>query len=276
MTRLIYIHGFPRSGTTLLGDCLATSPGLGHFGEMSNVWMPERFEGSRRRCGCGPVLLECGVWGSVAPHVTALRPGTRRLLQVRSRDDGLRLAMHLLRGTPAGIEAAQAYRDLVERLAALSDVDVAVDSSKTSVHLLLALRSGLLTGVALARRSRRETIASRWRHRRQARTPRRSLGPVRTGLSRGLDSARWMATTALGAVLAAGGAGLVDVDSATVRLEDLRTSLWPTLDEATSRLDLGTIPDRRRLGSDRIRLDATHTVWGSRSRFDNVGDVRVA
>lgn len=276
MTRVIYVHGFPRSGTTLLGDCLATSPGVGHFGETSNVWMPERFEGSRRRCGCGPLLLECDVWGSVAPHVGALAPGTRRLLQVRSRDDGMRLALHLLRGTPAGVEAARAYRELVERLAALSDVEVAVDSSKTAVHLLLALRSGLLTGVALARRSRRETIASRWRHRREARTARRSLGPLRTGLSRAADSVRWAATTALGGVLAAGGAGLLDVDSATVRLEDLRTSLWPTLDETTTRLGLGAIPDRRRLGSDRIRLDATHTVWGSRSRFDNVGDVRVA
>lgn len=276
MVHVVYVHGFPRSGTTLLGDCLAASPRVGHFGEMNNLWMPERLEDSRRICGCGRPLAECPVWCAVARELATLPAATRRVLQVRSRGDLVRLGLHLVSGSSRGRAAARAYRSVVERLAEVTGAEVAIDSSKTGVHLLLALRSGLLTGVALARRDRRRAVESRWRHRRRARLPRRSLGPLRVRVSRGLDSVRWWTAAALGTALSAGGARLFGLDATVVRLEDLREDLWPTLDRATTRLTLPPIPDHRRRGPDRIQLPTRHTVWGSKSRFENVGEVRIA
>lgn len=66
MTKVLYIVGWGRSGSTILGNILGELDGFFHTGELWGLWGlfekgPEAFEA--RRCGCGERVEECPVWG---------------------------------------------------------------------------------------------------------------------------------------------------------------------------------------------------------------------
>ncbi len=61
--RLYYIIGYPRSGTTLLGNVIGSMPEYIHVGEISRVWKTgEKSEIPDRRCGCIKMIPECDFW----------------------------------------------------------------------------------------------------------------------------------------------------------------------------------------------------------------------
>lgn len=59
----MYIAGFGRSGSTILGNVLGEVEGFFYVGEMNFVWEHNLME--NRLCGCGVPFGECEVWGSV-------------------------------------------------------------------------------------------------------------------------------------------------------------------------------------------------------------------
>lgn len=61
LTKLVYIGGYGRSGTTLLEYLLTESPGVVACGEIARHL--QRF-GSRKTCTCGRALKDCPVWGT--------------------------------------------------------------------------------------------------------------------------------------------------------------------------------------------------------------------
>jgi hypothetical protein len=61
--KVLYIAGFGRSGSTILGNVLGEIGGFFHGGEFNFIW--ERNVIENRLCGCGAPFDECEVWGSV-------------------------------------------------------------------------------------------------------------------------------------------------------------------------------------------------------------------
>ena len=61
--KVLYIAGFGRSGSTILGNVLGEIKGFFHGGEFNFIWERNLIE--NRLCGCGAPFDECEVWGSV-------------------------------------------------------------------------------------------------------------------------------------------------------------------------------------------------------------------
>lgn len=146
-TRVLYVGGTGRSGSTTLANVLGEAAGLVSVGEVRFLW--ERGILQNRLCGCGARFAECPFWSEVLD--TALGPGTaedraalatwvRGELQARTRM--LALPGHLyagrrhLRGPGTG-----ALGDLLGRvyaaIAAVAHADVVVDSSKLPTYAAL-------------------------------------------------------------------------------------------------------------------------------------------
>jgi hypothetical protein len=67
---VLYITGWCRSGSTMLGNVLAEVPGIVHVGELRFLWLNGVLKrGSNSRCGCGRDLMECPLWGDVLDAV---------------------------------------------------------------------------------------------------------------------------------------------------------------------------------------------------------------
>ncbi|MFJ9418689.1 sulfotransferase [Streptomyces sp. NPDC101227] len=77
--RILYITGWMRSGSTLLGNVLNELPGVLHVGELHYLWQNGVLEsGTNSACGCGLGLSDCPLWsavlkaaGSATPDATA-------------------------------------------------------------------------------------------------------------------------------------------------------------------------------------------------------------
>lgn len=61
--KLLFIAGFSRSGSTILGDILGQIDGFFHAGEFRYIWDYGLIE--NRLCGCGTAFRECTVWGAI-------------------------------------------------------------------------------------------------------------------------------------------------------------------------------------------------------------------
>ncbi|MFF1923592.1 sulfotransferase [Streptomyces sp. NPDC058221] len=135
--RVLYITGWMRSGSTLLGNVLNELPDVRHIGELHFLWKNGVLgTGTNSTCGCGQPLTECPVWaeglaalpaGAGAHRVPELQ---RRLM--RTRHTRARLAEALgERSAAAGVAqlvdgSAAVYR----RLAAHGAGRLVVDGSK--------------------------------------------------------------------------------------------------------------------------------------------------
>jgi sulfotransferase family protein len=65
LTKVLYILGYARSGTTILASLLGEIDGFFHAGELWYFWdrcFPPR---STARCGCWAVLPECSLWSAI-------------------------------------------------------------------------------------------------------------------------------------------------------------------------------------------------------------------
>ncbi|MER6827095.1 sulfotransferase [Streptosporangium sp. NPDC000563] len=126
--RILYITGWMRSGSTLLGNVLGELPGVLHTGELHYLWQNGVLNaGTNSTCGCGRDLTACDVWSPVlgdgdvagigaARRMTILQ---RSLLRTRHTRDRLAEARGKARTAPGVEEAlgrtASIYRTLAER-----------------------------------------------------------------------------------------------------------------------------------------------------------------
>ncbi|MGH2739322.1 MAG: sulfotransferase [Actinomycetota bacterium] len=138
MTKVLYIVGWGRSGSTILGNVLGELDGFFHTGELWGLWGsfekgPEGFHA--RRCGCGERVEDCEIWGpALRTCASGLYPAeVKRWYKKVVR---LRYTVRLIRGRPAtgtSREALAAYLELLNCLYATiadaTDSRVIVDSS---------------------------------------------------------------------------------------------------------------------------------------------------
>jgi hypothetical protein len=170
-SRVVYIVGWGRSGSTLLTAILGELRGAFAAGELRWLW--SRGVISRKLCGCGVPIPECPVWSQVlerlkdAPsdademaHVQATRLRSRHFLP-----ELIKMARN---GGPDD-QLARYAETYVRALAAVSDVtgaEVIIDSSKNPIDALLLERAGVeLWAVNLVRDPR--AVAASWGRRKR-------------------------------------------------------------------------------------------------------------
>jgi hypothetical protein len=145
-SRVLYLAGLGRNGSTIVSNVLGTVPGLFPVGELRSIWSHGFVAGAR--CGCGVPIPECPIWSGIADDGFAGldRNAARELAGLHSRIVKLRNQRLLSDGgAPKGVEAdLAAYRDalatLYEGIHAHTGCDVIVDSSKSPVYAAVLAR----------------------------------------------------------------------------------------------------------------------------------------
>ena len=133
-SRILYIGGSTRTGSTLLDSLLGSFPGVFSGGELTFFWRYGMQEGGR--CSCGVAVVDCPVWSEVLQRVFAggmVNP--ERMVELRNRFWSIHLP---LMAVPAlrrrGLAKLEEYPRVLERLyhsiAETTDARLIVDSSK--------------------------------------------------------------------------------------------------------------------------------------------------
>src|SRR6266536_2197717 len=138
---VLYVTGWCRSGSTVLGNVLAQAPGVVHAGELRYLWLNGVLgRGSNSRCGCGRELASCPLWSRVLEEV---RPATRAPLEhaaevvaCQQRHFRTRHTWRVLRRPPLGTWAAT-LGATYHAVARLTGAEVIVDSSKYAADAAL-------------------------------------------------------------------------------------------------------------------------------------------
>ena len=263
-TRVAFIGGTGRSGSTLLSRVLGTVPGVCSVGEL--CWLWSYGVTHNRSCGCGASFSDCPFWTEVgrlayggwqnldAERATALRRSLMRNGQVPS----------LWRG---GGEAAAELSEYTALLSSLygairtaSGAEVVVDNSKQTAAALIARRTpGVdLRVIHLVRRS--HGVAYSWtKH--VARTDMggnemRRRPPAKTAL-------RWTTDNALFESLGRSGTPRL-----LVRYEDFVADARSETERVLSFLGIERSPEELAFVSkDTVDLSADHSVWGNPMRL---------
>lgn len=267
--KTIYIAGYGRSGSTVLGTLLGAHPDAVHVGESAFLFDELTLE--NRSCSCGRPYPECPFWRDLLP----VRKVWTDAARVTRRAEGLRgLAKHLLHSMDPGTRAGYAvlHANLLASIRARAHAGVIVDSSKSAwatvgrflalnqdagedVYAIHLVRSGRATLNSLLR------TGSNWelegRHgRRRARALRAVVG--------------WTAVNRLVGRLAS---RLPAGRYLQVRYDDLIDDPAGTLERIGEfvGLDLGEVVSAVRAGES---IPVGHLVGGNRLRFKGV--VRLA
>ena len=271
MTRVLYVGGFGRSGSTLLDRVLAQVGGCVAVGEL--VHLPQRGLLDDERCGCGVGFSACPFWTEVG--VAAFGPAgwsgvdaeaIRR--QQAALDRNRRIpGMALPRRGRRAAETEQLGAWFSRIYAAVADVSgasVVVDSSKhASTAFLLRRAPGLdLRVVHLVRDSR--GVAYSWAKRVQR--------PEVTGTAAemprygaGRAAAKWLSYNSLFHLLAATGVPMLPLRYEQLVAEP-RTALRSVLELA------GLDTDAEAFGfvdpsGPAVELAPSHSVAGNPMRF---------
>jgi hypothetical protein len=137
-TRVLYVGGTGRSGSTVLANVLGEVPGLVSVGEVRFLW--ERGVLQNRLCGCGDHFADCPFWTKVldvAFGSTDVEAMARRLGAELSERTRMRRIPGLLARRPLAWgddELADAMGRVYAAIAEVSGADVVVDSSKLPTY----------------------------------------------------------------------------------------------------------------------------------------------
>lgn len=147
MTRVLYLAGWGRSGSTILEAVLNQVPEMVGCGELKFVWRRGLIE--NRRCSCGTPLRECPFWTQVFDRAYGGIPEEKleRLDAASARYRTRHLPSLLLPGAQGRYARDLSwYRDdlgaLYRAIAEVAGADVVVDSSKFPSHLVALLQTG--------------------------------------------------------------------------------------------------------------------------------------
>lgn len=149
-TKVIYVLGSSRGGTSIVGRFLGLLEGTTFAGELRRLWGPARRPG--RNCGCGQPHSECEIWSKVLVQEASYwgrNPGDIERLQDAVAPTS-RMWWHawriLRRASPPSLADAQGRYvailcDLYSAFARASGSGVIVDTSKNPADAALLARS---------------------------------------------------------------------------------------------------------------------------------------
>jgi hypothetical protein len=170
-TRVVFVGGYGRSGSTIIDVLLNRIPGVVAVGEFRHLF--GRALGDNELCSCGVPFRDCPFWNKVLAEAFSDGIDRGRIQHAVKRFN--RLAMLPCLRWPALMSAfmredAQLYRDAFERayaaVANISGANVVVDSTKYPMHgwFLRTLPSVNLSIMLLVRDPR--AVAFSWTRRR--------------------------------------------------------------------------------------------------------------
>lgn len=144
--RILYLTGWMRSGSTMLGNVLGELPGVLHVGELHYLWRNGGLrQGTNSLCGCGQNLADCDLWSCVfnadrtAHTATAMTSAQQALL--RTRHTAARLGELRSRSSAPGLEDTVKRTVAVYRmLTQLGGGRLIVDGSKYPAEAAALLR----------------------------------------------------------------------------------------------------------------------------------------
>ena len=87
--KILYIAGWGRSGSTILGNILGEYEGFVHIGELSSIWS----NGYKRNtpCGCGKLFYGCPFWSAITDQVPCTKEDAQHFFSVlrgEKKDEG--------------------------------------------------------------------------------------------------------------------------------------------------------------------------------------------
>ncbi|MEV6151777.1 sulfotransferase [Nonomuraea sp. NPDC052129] len=144
--RVLYVTGWCRSGSTLLGNLLNELPGVAHVGELNYLWSNGVLgTGTNSTCGCGKDLQDCEVWRRVLRELDGHTLATEMIglhnarLRTRFTQERLREARGMARPPRDVRRISEVKRRLYTAIGAALDAEVIVDTSKfpaEAAHLM--------------------------------------------------------------------------------------------------------------------------------------------
>jgi Sulfotransferase family len=173
-TKVLYVAGSGRSGSTILDRILGQLEGFFSVGELCNLW--DRGLLANRRCGCGTPVRDCPTWKSILAlgfgdpaEIDAARMVALRGRRVRARYIPAALAARRGAHAPGSDEFLDTLATLYRAVQHDTGCRVVVDSSKSPVYgrLLATLPSVDLHVLHLVRDPR----ATAWSWLRRKRLP---------------------------------------------------------------------------------------------------------
>lgn len=273
MTRVLFLGGLGRSGTTLLERILGELPGVVALGEVVHLWRRDLRDGER--CGCGDPFHRCRFWSAVGQRAFGgwSWVDVDRVLHLQRRVERTRQIPRLAAPIPPDPEVTEYagyYRRVYEAAAQVAGATLVVDSSKHSA-LAWCLRHGApdldLRVVQVVRDAR--AVAYSWT-RRVARPER--PGEEMTRYRPGRSALLWTAQNATLGLLAWRGVPLLRLRYEQFVADPagaVRTVAgFAGLD--TSTVDIGGSGP----GGQRLRLGRYHSAAGNPIRF-TVGTIPV-
>lgn len=137
-TKLIYLLGAGRSGTTVLSTLLNAHPGITTVGEMHQFYDHLIHA---KPCACGEGLNTCIFWGGIIPHIP-VNENTRALYGILAeKESHLRIPFYLL-GGKANEAYYKAQHTMFDAVRSKTSEDHILDSSKYIARYLLLRQDG--------------------------------------------------------------------------------------------------------------------------------------
>lgn len=148
-TKVLYLIGWGRSGSTLIDNLIGETKGFFSTGELRNLWQEGLEQG--RRCGCGELILDCPVWSSVLRAVFGTVRSeeiySEQILDWQKRNLRSRRTWRVLSNSGRTSDELEAYASVIARVyrsvAEVTGSRVIVDSSKvpSDAAMLLSIPS---------------------------------------------------------------------------------------------------------------------------------------
>jgi len=266
-TKVLYIGGFGRSGSTLVERVLGQLPGFCSAGEVVFIW--QRALAENQLCGCGEPFAACQFWqrvGKAAFDGWDQLDAAEMIALARMVDRNRYIPSMVVPALRPGARAAmERYAGVLSRLyqgiAEVSGARVVIDASKhaSTAFLLRRVPDVSPRFVHLVRDSR--GVAYSWT--KQVRKPEVAGGEDYMPVYRPPRSAgRWMSYNLMFDVL-----GAVD-DTLVLRYEQVLSDPRGTLARILAHAGEPASPDALGfLGDGWVDLGVDHTVAGNPMRF---------